>query len=232
MPDARLVSGTPGPTAVGTPGVQALIDALYGALRVSSRPFDYTAAGTGRNLGHYAIGMSTGAATGIASGGRIFSLQWADSASVCLLLRLKVAAVITTAFTTAQAVDVDAIISRGFSTPDTGGTAFTPLAGFQKMRTSMGNSLVNDMRIATTAALAAGGTQTLDFAPFAISPISQNNAIGSGGQVILYDLADAGQHPVVLAKNEGFAVRVVTAMGAVGVVKYYVEATWAELAGF
>jgi hypothetical protein len=237
MPDAILKSGTPGPTAVGTAGVAALIDALYGALRTSVRPLDYTAAGTGRVLGHYSIGMTSGAVTGVASGGILWSLQWADSASLFVLERIRVGAAITTGFTAGQAVDVDAIVARGFSTPDTGGTSFTPIAGFQKMRTSMGNSLVNDLRISTTAALAGGGTKTNDFAPFVSAPIPLGQSptvanVGIASTVTLYECTALGQHPVVLAKNEGLNLRVVTAMGAGGVVKYYVSLDWAEVAGY
>lgn len=230
MAETKIIGGVPGPTTTGTPGVEALVDALFGSFRMSPRPFDYTLAGAGRVLGHYSLAASSGAATGIAAGGAIFSMQYADSASVLVLERLRVAAVITTAFTTAQAIDVDAIIERGFTAPDTGGAALSPLTG-QKTRSLMGNSIVNDARIATTAALTPG-TKTPDANPFTISPISQNNTLGAGQLVTLYELTAAGQHPVVLAKNEGLNVRVVTAMGAVGVVKYYVAVDWAELAGF
>jgi hypothetical protein len=230
MPDAILKSGTPGPLSTGSPGVPALVDASSGALRTSLRPLDYAAPGLGRILGHYSLAQATGAVTGVASGGALFSFQCTESDTFVVLERLRVAAIITTAFTTAQALDVDAIIARNFSAPDTGGTTIVVGSG-NWMRKLMGPSTINDMRIATVAALAAG-TKTLDPSAFAIAPISQNNTLGSGGQATLYELTAAGQHPLIFGKNEGLNVRVVTAMGAVGVVKYYVTLEWAEVSGY
>ena len=59
-------------------------------------------------------------------------------------------------------MQIDVIKSTAWTAAGTGGTAVTLSAG-NKMRTSMGSSLVasGDMRIATTAALGAG-TKTLE----------------------------------------------------------------------
>jgi hypothetical protein len=48
----------------------------------------------------------------------------------------------------------------------------------------------------------------------------------------LYDNTVMGQHPLIYGKNEGFNVRVVTALGVVGVVKYYVAVEWVEVPGY
>jgi hypothetical protein len=95
----------------------------------------------------------------------------------------------------------------------TGGTGIT-MATLLKLRTAMGSSLLGagDMRIATTAALGAG-TKTLE--TLSLSSISAPGPITASlnGQIIapgtfLYhaDIGD-GEHPLVLAQNEGLSIR-------------------------
>ena len=93
----------------------------------------------------------------------------------------------------------------------------------------MAPSLIGDLRVATTAALTAG-TRTLDGAGFACATIYTQNAAGCGDtQQSVYACEAAGLHPIVFAKNEGFIVRVPSAQGANGVVKYYIAISWCEI---
>jgi hypothetical protein len=231
--DVTLTGGAPPPGSATAPGADLVIDQTFGAMRSSVRPLDYQSGGS--VLGHYRMGAATGLTTGVAAAGAIFSFRWvANAIPFMVLTRISVNAVITTAFGAAQAIDVDAVIVRGFTASDTGGTAIASFGVSNKMRSTMGNSLVLDARIATTAALAAG-TGTADSNAFAIGMCSQTNAIGSGGPANgsdLYAVTSAGQHPIVLGANEGFRVRVVTAQGGTGVVKYYVAAEWSETNGY
>ena len=137
-------------------------------------------------------------------------------------------------------MDFDVVRCSGFTAPDTGGTALTPFIGNNnKARTSlMSTSAMADMRIASTAALGAG-TKTQDTNPFGYLTSAPINlavptATAPGGNqplTDLYSLANAGQHPEVFGVNEGFNIRVVTTMGAAGVIKLYVVCTWAEVPG-
>lgn len=232
--EVKIVGGVPYPGTTGTPGVEQIIDGTFGASRVSLRPLDYQTGG--QILGHYRVASLTGLTTSIAAGGAIFSFRFAPGTSnFAVVERVSVAAVITTAFTAGQPVDADVVIVRAFTASDSGGTALAPLGSSNKVRTSMGNSLASDVRIATTAALGAG-TGAADAAAFGIGVASQTNAVGTGGGVNgsgdLYSLNMNAAHPIVLQNNEGFRVRVVTAQGSTGVVKYYIAAEWAEVVGY
>lgn len=214
---------------MGTPDVETVVDATYGALRQSPRPYDHAVPGIGRLLGHYSVGVPTGATTVIAGGGAIFSMRWTDNAALYVLERITVSMGISTVFTTAQVLDIDAIVARGFTAADTGGTSVTLTGQNQKNRSNnMGTSSVADMRVATTAALGAG-TKTLDAQAFATAAFTQNNTLGSGSVVELYKNDKPGQHPQVFLANEGINIRLPTTQGAAGVVKYYINIDWAEI---
>lgn len=222
-----IVGGANGP-APGSPGAQQQVDAGWGAARWSIRPLDHTLGGVVR--GHYSIGLVTGLTTGIAAGGLLFSFRHTDATSVHVLERVAVSAAITTAFTTAQPVDCDLVVARAFTVSDSGGTQVSVAGNNNKNRTQMGASSAADIRIATTAAL-TGGTKTLDANASAIIAFS-GNGIGVASAGELYGLDRETQHPIICGPNEGWNIRVVTAQGATGVVKYYVRVDWAELAGF
>lgn len=189
-------------------------------------------------LGHYRATLITGLTTGMAANAPIASFRWTDAPvaptpplqayvrnKVALLMGFDVGAVITTAFGTPQSVDIEAIIARGFTASDTGGTAITP----SKLRATFGTSLLGDLRVATTSALGAG-TRTLDAAGFACATIYTQNTAGCGETYPnIYGLSREGQYPVTLTTNEGIIFRVPTAQGATGVVKYFITIEWAEV---
>lgn len=229
MSDVTLTSGKPSAGTTAVEGTEQLVDASFGAARISTRPLEY--AFNGRTMGHYTLAAATGLTTGIAAAGAVYSFRWADATSLACVFRVEINAAVTTAFTTAQPVDCDLVVCRAFTASDTGGTALTPAGQFQKMRTNMGTSVVGDVRIATAAALGAG-TKTADAQAIGIAAFP-GNAIGVvGTPADLLNVTANGQHPLLLALNEGFNVRVVTAQGAVGVVKYYIRVDWAEVVGY
>ena len=230
MPAQTIVGGVPAPGSFGTVGVPMVCDPSFNAARMSIKPDEYEGAGT--IGGHYRVGASSGALTGVAAGGLVYSFRAPTTPSLWFVVkRVTVHAVITTAFTTAQALDYDIIKVSSWTGGDTGGTAVTMSAG-GKLRVNMANSQIAQIMIATTAANAAGTPKTLDANAMAEAVISQTNAIGSGGQVDIYKHDAFGEHPIILGSNEGFNIRVVTAMGAVGVVKLYVSTTWVEAPGY
>jgi len=223
--DLEIIGGS-GPA----PGSRLAVDPTFGAARVGIRPLDYGLAGLGgKILGHYRASMMTGLTTGIAANGAILSLRWADTVRLFVPTRIQVGCAITTAFTAAQALDAEAIIARAFTASDTGGTAILLTNDQQKMRGIMGSSLVTDLRVATTAALGAG-TRTLDGVGIGITSFPNTNGLGSGSSLVDLYAFSAYHHPPAIALNEGLIVRLPTAQGAVGVVKYYLVLEWAEVA--
>lgn len=214
--------------------VQAQVDPTFEAVRTSLRPLDWAAPGSSGG-GHFFASAASGALTGVAANGPVYSVRWTDSAHVLVLLRLSLTYYITTAYTTAQMNDFDLIRATAFTTSDSGGSAVTPL---RKRNSAMGNTLVADARISSAGALTAG-TRTLDGTSYRfVADGPPNIAIPTATvgiprqELLLYDLLAHGGHPLVLGPNEGFLVRMLTAMGAAGVIKLYVNAEWAEVATF
>lgn len=194
----------------------------------------------GTLLGHYRATLMTGLTTGMAANAPIGSLRWTDAGVALsatdplkvyqkpkgfLLLGIDVGAVVTTAFTAGQSVDIEAVIARGFTVADSGGTAVVP----SKNRVTFGASLVGDLRVAGAAALTPG-TRTLDGSGFVAATIYTQNTAGCGETYPnIYALSRDGQYPIVLTTNEGIIFRVPTAQGAAGVVKYYISVEWVEV---
>lgn len=222
-------------------GIQ-LVDALgnlgkigqdFGAQRSESKPIDM------QGLGAYSYGGLTGILpAALAANSEVFQFRWADATRFCVLRKVKVSACVSTTFFAAGVpVQMDLIKSTGWTAAGTGGTAITP-AALLKKRTSMPSTLMaaGDMRIATTAALGAG-TKTLETyslgALVAPGPITAS----LNGQIIAPDtvlwqaeIAD-GEHPLVLAQNEGFSIRSV-AVPATGTWQLAVTVHWAECASY
>lgn len=218
-----------------TPGVSAEVDKTFAALRQSRRPLEFNRPDGSILGGHYSVANKTGAATIIAAAGSIWAMRHNDPSRFHIPLRIKASFVINTAFTTSQIVDLDVVRVTAMAAADTGGTAIA-IGTSGRKRSTMNASQVNDMRIATTAALTnAAAPATADANPFAIGalgPMQANNAIGSFSEMkTIYELGP-DDHPIVLAATEGLRIRIATTMGAAGVGVFTVQYEWAEVAAY
>lgn len=217
--------------------IEQQVDPSYMASRVSLRPIEHTVPGEDGKGGHYYADAASGALTGVAANGLVYSCQWTDPSYLMVLKRVALVYYITTAYTTAQMNDFELIAATTFTAPDTGGTVVVPIP---KRRSRMAQgSVVGDMRISSTAALTAGAGKTLDGAGLRIAADGPPNVaiptatLGVPRQeLLLYDNKEFGVHPKVFGKGEGWNIRMITAMGAVGVIKLYVHAEWAEVKEF
>lgn len=191
------------------------------------------------SLGHYTYGGFTGILpAALAANSEIFHFRWADATRLCVIRKIRISAVVSTTFFAAGVpVQLDLVKSTAWTVAGTGGTAISP-AALLKRRTSMGSSLVasGDARIATNAALGAG-TKTLEglslSALAAAGPItaSLNGTIIEPGTILWQaEIAD-GEHPLVLAQNEGFSIRSV-AVPATGTWTAAITVDWAEVTAF
>ena len=219
---------------IGNGGTVAEVDGtLFRALRTTPRPIDYGA------FGAYSYGGFTGilpAALGANS--EIFQFRWADATRVCIIRRIRIAAVVSTTFFAAGVpVQIDLIKSTAWTVAGTLGTGIT-MGTSGKKRASMGSSLMvaGDMRIATTAALGAG-TKTLDANSHkviaAAGPItaSLNGTIIPPGTLLWHSETADGEHPLVLVTNEGFSIRSVAVPGT-GTWTASIQVDWFELASY
>jgi hypothetical protein len=222
-------------TIVGsTTGNGAEVNADH-ALLVSPRPPAFGA------LGLYRMAAVTGAiAATLAANGTLFEFQWTSSANLALIQSVKVGGIVASTITTGVLFDASLLVARSFTAADTGGTTLTPsglgVTNTGKLRTSMGVSLVNDMRIATTATLTPG-TRTLDSEP--IGRIQGFTGTALGTQIFaapnpapLYIRDNDDHHPLCLAQNEGFVIQNPLAGPATGTITLLVEIEWAEVASY
>jgi hypothetical protein len=205
-----------------TTGLAAVDAGNYKALRVTPVPMS--------SLAWVSVGAESGALTGVAAAGAVFSLRNIGT-SILVIHRIGCTFVTTTAFTAAQRMAFDLVIQRSFSVSDSGGTAIVLTADNAKLKKDLAALTNVDARIATTTALTAG-TKTADTNPLAIVSAWS----GGAGQGILPNITDnlfrtgPEDHPIILKTNEGINIRNVVAMGAVGVGVLTVNLDIAELA--
>lgn len=218
----------------GNSNVVAEVDGtVFRAQRVTPRPVDHGA------LGAYAYGGSTGILpAALAANSEIFQFRWTHASNLAVIRKIRIAAAVTTTmFAAGVPVEIDLVKSTGWTVAGTGGTGLTP-AALLKRRTSMGSTLLaaGDVRIATTAALGAG-TKTLETLSLssilAGGPITGNlnGTIIAPGTILWQAEVGDGEHPLVLAQNEGFSIRSV-AVPATGTWRAAINVDWAEVTAY
>jgi hypothetical protein len=206
-----------------TSGAVCEVDPAHKSQRATLRPVEA--------LGVYSFGAASGALTGVAAGGALFSLRNL-SANLLLVRRIGIGLVVTTAFTTAQQLQFGLAVARSFTASDTGGTAIALTGSNAKVRTSLATPTSVDARIGTTAALTAG-TKTLDANRLGFQAMWAGviGATMAPNFENLY-LQTAVGYPLVLATNEGLNIINEVAMGAAGVLSLVVNIEFAEAAAY
>lgn len=192
------------------------------------------------SLGHYQLAVQTGAiGAGMAANGEIFQFRWTDSTRLCIINKISINGMFASTAFTAGGITLATAICRNWSADGTGGTALTLTGDNNQLRSSMGASLLGTARIATTAALGAG-TKTIDAQNIGMITTHSSGGTGSATPIIgsihlpvmgLFecDIAD-GEHPIVLAANEGIIIR--ATVPATGVWTAGISIKWAELTAF
>lgn len=204
------------------------IEAGTKAGRVTLRPEDYG------SLGIYSAGGANGTtamAAGIAANSPIYSFRWTQAVNLALIKRITLSVGNGVTAFTAGAAQFNLYALRSFSVSDTGGSSILPTGNQNKLRTSsMGTTLATDIRISNTATLTAG-TRTKDTNPLS-STVCGIPATAGSPILAPYPILDArpGEHPLVLAQNEGFCIECV--MPATGVWFFGVKTEWAELTAY
>lgn len=220
----------------GTTGTASEVDGTtFRALRVTQRPIDHGA------LGAYKLATSTGSmAAGLAADSEILQFRWTDATRFAVITRFTLDGMwASTAFVAGQ-IRIVATIARSFTAAGTGGATATLTGNNLKMRTTMGTSLVSEIRVASTAALGAG-TKTLDAqsigqvqthsAAFGIAtPVVGVVGPALGPYVDLVTYGAAGSHPIVLAQNEGLIIRATVPGTGVWTLGMGIE--WTEVTAF
>lgn len=218
----------------GNSGVIADVDGTqHRALKVTSRPINYG------SLGIYKCGAVTGTiAAALGANSEIFQFRWPEASNLCLVNNVEISAGANVAAGAAALAAFRMTVARSWTVAGSGGTRITLPANTNKLRTSMGSSLVNDIGMATTGALTAG-TKTLDAQDFSAIAFG----IGTGAITTavnlslislthLWDWNQEGNHPLVLAQNEGFVIRTGAAFPTTMTWHAAVHMSWAEVASY
>lgn len=199
----------------------------FRALKVQQMPIEYG------SLGIYRFSHLSGTmAAGLAAAANVWSLRWADATRLCLVQKVVLDGLSgsATAFT-AGFGSVRLFIARSFTASDSAGTALTLTGNNGKLRTSMGTTLVTDLRASATAALTAG-TRTLDTQPIGQRSFTFGTAtsVEYANQVILFGEDIGPTMPVVLAQNEGLAMQ--ATVPATGTWQFGVTSMHAEVTAY
>lgn len=214
----------------GNAGVVGEVDGTtFRALRTVNKPFDHGA------LGHYRLATNIALVVTQAANGTLFSFRWGDATRFCVIQKIRLACIQTTAATATIMPTFQVLIARSFTVSDSVGTALTLTGNQFKKRTNMGTTLVTDIRKSAVAAGLTAGTRTLDLEP--ILELNTQQTITTPNSITYlrdYEAnASDGIHPFVFAQNEGFIIRGPTVVfGAAGTANLAIEVEWAELTSF
>lgn len=197
-------------------------------------------------LGHYQTILTTGTiGAGLAANGELVQMRWTEASNVCLIQEIELLEFrdVAAAFAVGP-WNFQAIRATAFTVDGTGGAVIAQTDPQSQLRTAMGNALLA-IRLASTAALTAG-TKTLDTLPIgaAFGNVGSTPAIaqmyvpagspvtGYGGPGVNLFKADvsSGEHPIVLATNDGLIIRANVPATGTFVASFKVK--WAELAAF
>jgi hypothetical protein len=219
--------------------VYVQVDPTHDALRASFRPWDHVPLdGTGPIGGHYAIDANTGTmAANIASAAQVFQVRWGDSTKLFILKKLVVSFATLTGFaSTGLGCPVELILGHGSTASGSGGTGIAPSSASNKSRATMASSCFTssgEIRIASTAALTAAGSQTLEAAGLASCAGASATTNITAGPYILWDMSSAGEHPIILGPGAGdtLVIRTVNP-GSTGTWSMFVSMSWAEFTNF
>lgn len=201
------------------------VDALSKAARMSVRPPEV--------LGWNSIGSQTGGISGLAALAPIFAFR-NIGANPILVRRVGLSNITSPGYTAGQLIDFGLMFARNWTVSDSGGTAVALTGSNSKHRTSLATPTSVDCRIATTVAL-TGGTRTLDanhisqVGTLAATGVASTNIIGNLSNMFQHD---TGEYPLVLAQNEGLIIQNITAMGAGGAGRVYINMEFAEVTSY
>jgi hypothetical protein len=183
-----------------------------------------------RSRADFSVSAYTGLVTLVAAAGDVFSLRWADVDYDCIVWWLKWWWYTTTGFTAAQFVDHSLFFARQFSASPSGATSLVPSSRMSMKKSTMPDSLMTAIQIATTGAISTPGTYVIDNKAMRTRGIlAPAGAAAFVGLPEMLPIVQDDDYLAYLTANEGLVLRNVTTMGAGGVIKIGVELAWSEI---
>lgn len=188
----------------------------------SPYPIDYGAGGA-----FHMTSKSGTMAAALAANSPIYAFRWTNASMLAVLKRIRLQAwSLGTGFTAGLAT-FDLFRASSWSAADTGGTTDTITGLNGNLRRSMPGSLLPELRHSATATLTAG-TRTLDSQPIDSLVVAVGTATNTPfvPATKLFD-KQPGEHPLVLAQNEGFVIQ--ATVPATGVWSFAITPEWDEV---
>jgi hypothetical protein len=179
--------------------------------------------------GAYRAALVSGTmAAGLAATSEVFQFRWTSATLNCAVRSVKLSATVAGTAFAAGAPFFRMTMARTWTGVGSGGTAATLTTNNGKSRTDFATTSVNDIRIASTAALTAG-TKTLDATDCAaivgVSGTATTGQIVPAGTDLYYRKA-SDEYPIFLESNEGFVIR--ATVPATGTWSFAVSVEWSE----
>lgn len=202
------------------------IEAGTKAARVTLRPEDYGA------LGFFSLAQTSGLmAAGLGAAAPVWAFRWGDATRLALVKRVVVSVGNDATAFAAGSILLKLFVARSWSLSDSSGTSMLPVSNENKLRTTgMATTLLTDCRISNTATLTAG-TRTKDGNPIGCVVAGVPATAGSN-LVPPTDIfvAQPGDHPLVLAVNEGLVLEATVPI--TGTWKLGVRVAWGEVTSY
>lgn len=190
------------------------------------------------SLGHYRVARRlVPAATTTA--GNLWTLRNPTASGIFLIVKRLQLRIVQNAAPTAAVEDIFNVkVARAYTVADTTGSAsIAPAANMQEMRTTMAGAQAQ-VRESNAAGGASGGTKTVDTDAIATGSVWVSAALASGqsngpSTVLDYypNVAD-GEHPLVLAQDEGVLISNTNSFGTASGIAMHVEIYWAEVTAY
>lgn len=219
----------------GTSGVTAEVGAAAAAAQhTTSKPIPHGALGHYRSTARFAIVASQ------AANSRLWQIR-NTGANLIVPTRLEVWWTHTAAHTAAILAQLALYRATTFTAVDPTGTPVTPGTSVKRtagMAAAPGGAAIRHVPIAGLAAGITGGTLTKDAATLATVEqwmlLAQPTAGVTAPLVkdMLNDDAAHGEHPLVLAQNEGLSLENVVALGVAAGSSVVVDFSWAEVTAY
>lgn len=189
--------------------------------------------------GAFRLGAVSGTmAASLTGNAEIFQFRYVTATSrIALIHRVQFSAGQLVAASAAALINIRMTAARAWSAAGSGGTRLVLTGNNCKLRTTLATTEVNDAGVSTTTGLTAG-TKTLDttdlsdiassFLTGAITTTPQGKLFEN---VNIFDSLEGG-YPLVLADQEGFILRIGTALPAGATWSFAVNVMWQEVPAF
>lgn len=199
-------------------------------MHVVAKPDSYGA------FGHYRTSHRAALVANQAANSRLFEFQNTAASNLMVIHAIRFLVIQTGNHTAVLETSFDIFRCTAFSVIDPNNTV-TPVAS--KLRTSMGanaSAILRGVTIAGASAGMTGGTLTKDTAPLRQAPILFQATLPTASLNFVehnfLPLVNSGEHPLVLANNEGFEIENRVVFGAAGVATFYCDVEWSEVTAY